>query len=419
MKKILMALCIGLLSFTFFVEDALAHPGRTDKNGGHTCRTNCEKWGYKTGEYHFHNKKESTPSNSSATTSPTTSAPAAAAAPKSTPKPAPKPTYSQADVDSGSESGKTLGYEDGYARGSKNPSTTTGNEGYKKGYTAGYEAGYNDGLKKIREEDILAGTTSGEGDGGTGYRDGKDKAVATKSDQSDDWNTAYKAAFKKSYDYEKIVHDSEKSGHDLGYSLAKLTVPTNLAKDEELKKTFESHYKMGNEERVKEENVKHLALGNEDGYALSALEVSSIDDRFIDAYKEGYEEGKLKLKDETLAEGHQSAFINMKYEESESYDHQELKEWYKEGFESNKIATRIKDEAFEEGRTNSDYVIPKEFDVNAESTALYDSLFEEGQEKRVEEKRKNMMYTAGIGIPTAGAAVGGFLLMKRKRKKVS
>lgn len=32
-----------------------AHPGRTDANGGHTCKTNCSKWGLETGEYHYHN----------------------------------------------------------------------------------------------------------------------------------------------------------------------------------------------------------------------------------------------------------------------------------------------------------------------------------------------------------------------------
>ncbi|MFC5529750.1 MBL fold metallo-hydrolase [Cohnella yongneupensis] len=32
-----------------------ASPGRTDANGGHTCRTNCAKYGLKDGEYHYHN----------------------------------------------------------------------------------------------------------------------------------------------------------------------------------------------------------------------------------------------------------------------------------------------------------------------------------------------------------------------------
>src|SRR3989338_7468286 len=36
---------------------ALAHPGRTDASGCHTCRTNCANWGLSTGEYHCHNAK--------------------------------------------------------------------------------------------------------------------------------------------------------------------------------------------------------------------------------------------------------------------------------------------------------------------------------------------------------------------------
>lgn len=35
---------------------AKAHPGRTDSNGCHTCRTNCAKWGLSYGQYHCHGK---------------------------------------------------------------------------------------------------------------------------------------------------------------------------------------------------------------------------------------------------------------------------------------------------------------------------------------------------------------------------
>jgi beta-lactamase superfamily II metal-dependent hydrolase len=34
---------------------AHAHPGKLDSNGGHTCWTDCEKYGLKYGEYHYHN----------------------------------------------------------------------------------------------------------------------------------------------------------------------------------------------------------------------------------------------------------------------------------------------------------------------------------------------------------------------------
>ncbi len=36
---------------------SLAHPGRTDAYGCHTCRTNCASWGLSTGEYHCHQAK--------------------------------------------------------------------------------------------------------------------------------------------------------------------------------------------------------------------------------------------------------------------------------------------------------------------------------------------------------------------------
>lgn len=42
-----------------------AHPGRTDSNGGHTCHTNCEKWGLEYGEYHYHNGGDTSDSGSS------------------------------------------------------------------------------------------------------------------------------------------------------------------------------------------------------------------------------------------------------------------------------------------------------------------------------------------------------------------
>ena len=53
-KKTFILVCLVLL----LPFSALAHPGRTDYKGCHTCRTNCtEKWGLDYGEYHCHAKK--------------------------------------------------------------------------------------------------------------------------------------------------------------------------------------------------------------------------------------------------------------------------------------------------------------------------------------------------------------------------
>jgi hypothetical protein len=56
MKQTLLFL---VLLFFFTVGITEAHPGRTDANGGHTCRTNCDKWGYGYGEYHYHGRRGS------------------------------------------------------------------------------------------------------------------------------------------------------------------------------------------------------------------------------------------------------------------------------------------------------------------------------------------------------------------------
>ena len=48
--KIFIIFVLVIFPITIF-----AHPGRTDANRCHTCRTNCEKWGLSYGEYHCHN----------------------------------------------------------------------------------------------------------------------------------------------------------------------------------------------------------------------------------------------------------------------------------------------------------------------------------------------------------------------------
>jgi len=57
MKKIL-AITTLIIFFLTTGGVIFAHPGRTDKKGGHSCRTNCKKWGYRQGQYHFHSKKK-------------------------------------------------------------------------------------------------------------------------------------------------------------------------------------------------------------------------------------------------------------------------------------------------------------------------------------------------------------------------
>lgn len=54
MKKNFLFIFVVCFMFLFIPSKVLAHPGRTDSNGGHTCKTNCSKWGLSDGEYHYH-----------------------------------------------------------------------------------------------------------------------------------------------------------------------------------------------------------------------------------------------------------------------------------------------------------------------------------------------------------------------------
>ena len=40
--------------FAFFPILVSAHPGATNGNGCHTCKTNCPSYGLRTGQYHCH-----------------------------------------------------------------------------------------------------------------------------------------------------------------------------------------------------------------------------------------------------------------------------------------------------------------------------------------------------------------------------
>lgn len=58
MKRFLSFIAVIVFALTMSVGTVYAHPGRTDSKGGHTCRTNCAKWGLKNGQYHKHTAKK-------------------------------------------------------------------------------------------------------------------------------------------------------------------------------------------------------------------------------------------------------------------------------------------------------------------------------------------------------------------------
>lgn len=100
-RNLIAGLLIAFFSFLVVPDAAFAHPGRTDANGGHTCRTNCEQWGLSYGEYHYHNggTAPNTPSTQQVAPAPPVATPKPVVTPKpkasvkpATPKPSPTAT---------------------------------------------------------------------------------------------------------------------------------------------------------------------------------------------------------------------------------------------------------------------------------------------------------------------------------------
>ncbi|WP_430200092.1 copper amine oxidase N-terminal domain-containing protein [Paenibacillus illinoisensis] len=76
----------------------LAHPGRTDANGGHTCWTNCAKWGLEYGEYHYHNGGSSSSSSTKSSSSSSSSNSSKSSTTKTTKPKESKPQYTQSSL---------------------------------------------------------------------------------------------------------------------------------------------------------------------------------------------------------------------------------------------------------------------------------------------------------------------------------
>ncbi|MFE6074194.1 copper amine oxidase N-terminal domain-containing protein [Paenibacillus sp. NPDC057886] len=97
-KKVLVTSVLSM----FLVSSAtsvLAHPGRTDSNGGHTCWTNCAKWGLEYGEYHYHNGGSSSSSSKSSGSSSSSSSSSSSTKNSSPSKPKKtKPQYTESSL---------------------------------------------------------------------------------------------------------------------------------------------------------------------------------------------------------------------------------------------------------------------------------------------------------------------------------
>lgn len=389
----------------FFVVPSLvsAHPGRTDSNGGHTCRTNCtERWGLQYGEYHYHNGGSGGSGGSSSF----------------------KPSYNpKVERDKGYNVGYKKGYELGYRKGyNETVDYSYKTDEYKEGWEQGFDEGFDAGIAQIeleekQKEEKEKGNKDGLSDGEKAFNLGKTKEEYIKTNfDSDFYKEGYVSGFTVGWETSREKKKYYDLGFELGYKQDNLVLDTNT-KSKELLDEFEKGFNEGVKKRDNEVTETLQKQGYEDGLALNTNKPSNTTKQiYINAYTEGYEKGRNFMKKEVTSFGHTFAFQSINLIIPEEYKgNKELENWFSEGFNSNELAKEIKEVAFENGKKvfgKSDEV-PEEY---KEGAKIYQIRYEEGVKKG--EERKETMQNAIIGVGVlAGISGGGYAAFKRRKKK--
>lgn len=371
--------------FTFlFGSITFAHSGRTDSSGGHNCSEKSQAKGLCSG-YHYHNGGSSTSSSSSSSSNYSTDKNCSDFAtydevvnywnskgytatydpenldgwgngqvddgiPCEVPSGYDKTkiNYSpeqvqykkeQQDLNNGEKQGYTNGLTDGYKEASSNSDIFNGSYKYQEGYSIGYDKGYKEGKAKIDAEKIKA----------------------------------------------------SKEGYAQGKKQNKISIPEKYSTHQSLIKSFESGFNQAIEEKKNE----FIDLGYKDGKKDTYSPPKTEEEIYVQSYHKGYEKGQNELKEKYVEEGYQAAFSLVQYKVP-NLTNAKYKEWYKEGFSSNKEVEKIKDAGFALGQEGEDLVIPSDY---KKGEIIYTHYYKLGYKEYEEEKAAKQKATSGtIGV---------------------
>ncbi|MBZ5753048.1 hypothetical protein [Metabacillus rhizolycopersici] len=419
MKRNFIVLATSILLF-FICQEVKAHPGNTDSFGKHTCRTNCEKWGLEYGEYHGHGGADSSSSSGSSGAS------------SDSIYTDDVPVMTEEELEVHYEELQSEGYDIGYQNGYNGEVFVDFHEGeYSElsndkysWYEVGYEAGYKEGkekkaaeIQKQQEEDYQAGEK-------TGYQQGKidfeNKAVQqnpqTNSSQTEYWNKGYEAGYKKVVQLKQLAEQAKEEGYQQGLTQEDISIPSKYTSVDEIKQAFEDGFKKGEDERIKQLQETYEKEGYEAGYNQQTFTIpDDVPELYKISFKRGFENGNKAKEDEAYQRGYDLAFKMTKYMADDQYkEYSNLQKQHKNGFEANKKAVELREEAFEAGKSGDELSIPDEFKNNNAVVDLYHQYYEKGKEGR-DERNKQILIGGLVLVPTG--IVGGYYLRKRKMKQ--
>ncbi|PAK41585.1 YHYH domain-containing protein, partial [Priestia megaterium] len=267
-----------------------AHPGRTDANGGHYCRTNCEKWGYEYGEYHYHNSSTS----SSNVTSDDVETEIQTDA-----------ETSQEDLeqiyDQLSKEGYEVGYQDGYNERSYkefheekyNGLSNAEYSWYKKGYDEGFSTGKerkNAEVSKQQQVEFNEGKEAGIIKAHNDFKNGNIQTSSSfNDDKSNSWNEGFSKGYEKTLVSLKLTDEAYKEGYNQGESQQTMKIDNSYLNNSDASKAFESGFQEAKKKEYKQKGFQQALSLRGDNLP------SHISHIYISSFKKGYEEGKKDI----------------------------------------------------------------------------------------------------------------------------
>ncbi|HEK8844414.1 TPA: YHYH domain-containing protein [Clostridioides difficile] len=248
-----------------------------------------------------------------------------------------------------------------------------------------------------------------------GYEDGY-KGNYSSSNYSGDYSDTYESKYSEGYEKGKAkLEEEEKVAKETGYNLGLTGAKSNNTYEKKvLKNAYDTGYSTGYNEyktkKIEEYKAKGIEDSNKDKEKMTFEE--NIDSEFIDAYNNAYDEIQEQLKNDYTTQGFESAIKGERFDTS-TIGNVKYANWFKEGYDNGKVKLpKAKESVYNQGYNEEDFSIPDEMkSIETKLKGVYD----EGLEKREEEKSRNATY--GVGAGTA-AVVAGVVYKKKKRKKI-
>ena len=389
-------IAIFVLLFTFlFGTMAYAHSGGTDSSGGHNCSEKSQAKGLCSG-YHNHNGGGSTSGSSDSSSSSSSN---------STYVSTDKNCTDFATYDDMIQYWNSKGYSATY-----DPENLDGwgNGQVDDGIPCEAPSGYdktkiNNSPEQIQYNQDQQDNTNGDKQGyDQGLNDGYQEAInnSVASNDSEAFKQGYASGYNRGYEEGKNKIEADKvkasdEGYALGQTQDNIVVPDTYASHPSLKKSFEDGFNRAVTERVEAKKKEFIDLGYSDGKKDVHSPPKDVEEVYITSYQEGYDKGQNELKEEYVQQGYESAFTMIKYTEP-NLANEKFKEWYKEGFVSNKEVAKIKNAGLALGQQGEELNIPSEY---KKGEPIFTYYYEQGLKEYEEQQSTNQKAAAGgIGV---------------------